>query len=277
MTVLVIGATSQIGHFLLPRLRDAGTDVLLLSRQPPSGDLPWIRGRLPDAMPELPRLEAIVCTGPLNGLAEWLSATHLKGHPHVIATSSMSAETKRHSEVPTERELSLVLRNAETVLTTTCASRGMPWTVFRPTLVYGVGMDQSLTPMVQAAARRRVFPLPMGRGRRQPVHAEDIAQAMFAALKCSRARGHVIPIGGGDRFTAVEMFRRVRRSMGMATLPIPLPRVVLDLAALTSPGMKGAVGRLDSDLIADNTDLERLLDVHPRPFRPEPSTWRRPD
>ncbi|UPG84842.1 NAD-dependent epimerase/dehydratase family protein [Luteibacter aegosomatis] len=276
MTVLVIGASSQIGHFLLPRLRDAGIDMLLLSRNPPTGDPSWIRGGLPDAMPELPRLDAILCTGPLNWLAAWLSATHLKGHPHVIATSSMSAETKRHSDVPAERELAQVLRDAETLLTATCASRGMPWTVFRPTLVYGAGMDRSLTPMARDGARRRIFPFPMGKGRRQPVHADDIAQAMFAALGCARARGHMFPIGGGDRFTATEMFRRVRRSVGAMTLPLPLPRVVLGLAALASPRIKGSVGRLDSDLIADNTDLENLLGVHPRPFRPDPSTWRRP-
>lgn len=276
MTVLVIGATSQIGHFLLPRLRDAGVDMLLLSRHPPVDDPCWIRGGLPDAMPDLPRLDAILCTGPLNWLAAWLSATHLKGQPHVIATSSMSAETKRHSDLPAERELAKVLRDAETVLTATCASRGMPWTVFRPTLVYGTGMDRSLTPMARAGARRRVFPLPMGKGRRQPVHAEDVAEAMFTALGRARARGHVFPIGGGDRFTATEMFRRVRRSVGATTLPLPLPNFALRLAALASPRIRGAVGRLDSDLIADNTDLERLLDVHPRPFRPDPSTWRLP-
>ncbi|MDF4023891.1 NAD-dependent epimerase/dehydratase family protein [Luteibacter sp. PPL201] len=276
MTVLVIGATSQIGHFLLPRLREAGREMLMLSRQPPEGDPAWRRGHLPDAMPELPALDAILCCGPLNGLSAWLSATHLKGTPHVIALSSMSAETKRDSVVPSERELSQLLRESETVLMATCASRGMPWTVFRPTLVYGAGLDNSLTPVVHASLRRRMFPLPGGKGRRQPVHADDIAMAMVAALGCARARGHLFSIGGGERITAAEMFRRARRSTGQATLPVPVPRWVLRLGGLVWPGLKGSVGRLDDDLIADNTDLEGILSVHPRPFRPDPSSWRRP-
>jgi hypothetical protein len=32
--------------------------------------------------------------------------------------------------------------------------------------------------------------------------------------------------------------------------------------------------RLESDLVADNSELERLLDVHPRPFRPNAACWR---
>ncbi len=110
-----------------------------------------------------------------------------------------------------------------TTLIATCASCGMPWTLFRPTLIYGAGVDKSLTPIVQAALRCRVFPIPAGRGQRQPVHAEDIATAIMAAPGSPFARGHTFPIGGGERMSAAEMFRRVRRSAGGPTLPAPIP------------------------------------------------------
>lgn len=274
MTVLVIGASGQIGQFLLPRLTEAGFDVLALTRQATDGDPHWIRGGLPDAMPELPPLRAVVSLGPLDHLAPWLSATRLAGAPHLVATSSMSAETKRDSAVPAERELSRRLRDAETTLIATCASRGMPWTLLRPTLIYGAGVDKSLTPIVQAALRRRVFPVPAGRGLRQPVHADDIAAAVVAALASPFARGKTFPIGGGDRMRAAEMFRRARRSAGGMAVPVPVPRFALRLAALAVPGLRGPVDRLDDDLIADNGELERVLGVHPRPFRPSPDTWR---
>lgn len=276
MTILVIGASSQIGHYLLPRLHGLGNEVLCLSRSAPEGDSTWVKGGLPHAMPSLPRLRAILSCGPLDCLAEWLSATRLEGTPHIIATSSMSAESKRDSDVPAERDLSRRLRAAETLLSASCASRGMPWTLFRPTLVYGAGLDNSLTPMVRQATRRRVFPLPGGRGQRQPVHADDIAAAMVAALVRSQARGKTFPIGGGERLGVTEMFRRVRRSSGFATVPIPVPGFALSLAAWLVPRVRGPIQRLDSDLIADNTALEQVLDVHPRPFRPDPAMWRPP-
>jgi len=273
MTVLVMGASGQIGHFLLPRLEAAGYAWMAVSRRPPASDPRWRTGHLPDAMPELPPLEAVVSLGPIDLLAKWLAEVRLPGIPHIVATSSMSAETKRESQVPEEREVSRRLRDAETMLIATCASRGMPWTVFRPTLIYGAGMDKSLTPIVASARRRHIFPLPAGRGQRQPVHADDIAAAVVAALRTPAARGRTLSMGGGERLTAADMFRRTQRSAGGFVVPLPVPRLVLELAASVSPLMRGPVNRLDTDLIADNTDLEAILGVHPRPFRPQPGTW----
>ena len=274
MPILVIGASSQIGHFLLPRLAAAGEDVLPLGRRPRESDIGWVTGQLPGEMPTLPPLKAIVCLGPLNWLAEWLARTRLPGTPHIVATSSMSAETKRDSSNPEERDLSRILREAETQLSTTCASRGMPWTIFRPTLVYGAGLDKSLTPVVQTALRRHVFPLPAGRGQRQPVHADDIAAAIVAALQLPAGRNRTFAIGGGERLSAAEMFRRARRTAGAITFPVPIPRFILNAAVLVSPAMRGPVHRLDSDLIADNQALEAALGIHPRAFAPQPETWR---
>jgi nucleoside-diphosphate-sugar epimerase len=273
MQILVIGASSQIGHFLLPRLAAMGENVLALSRQPRANPPGWLVGHLPEAMPALPPLKAIVCLGPLTGLAPWLAATRLTGTPHIVATSSMSAETKRDSSDPDERNLSRLLREAETQLSTTCASRGMPWTIFRPTLVYGAGIDKSLTPVVQNALRRRVFPLPAGRGQRQPVHADDIAAAIVAALTRPAGRNRTFAIGGGERLSAADMFRRARRSAGSLTLPVPIPRIILNVASLVAPAMRGPIHRLDSDLIADNRPLQAALDIHPRGFAPVPETW----
>jgi len=70
------------------------------------------------------------------------------------------------------------------------------------------------------------------------------------------------------------MFRRAWRSAGGATLPVPIPRLALRLATLVVPALRGPVERLDDDLVADNGELERVLDIHPRPFRPSPDTWR---
>lgn len=82
MTVLVLGGSSQIGHFLLPRLVERGESVLALSRRPPASraGVHWISGKLPDAMPAaLPPLSAIVSYGPLLPFARWLAQASLTG------------------------------------------------------------------------------------------------------------------------------------------------------------------------------------------------------
>ena len=169
MAILVCGASSQIGHFLLPRLAASGETVLALSRRPRAAQagVTWLRGALPDAMPPLPALSALISFGPLQAFADWLAQAGIGDAPRVIVTSSMSAQSKRDSVVPAERVLAQRLRDGEAALARACAARGCAWTVLRPTLVYGAGLDKSLTPIARRALRTRVFPLPAGRGLRQ--------------------------------------------------------------------------------------------------------------
>jgi nucleoside-diphosphate-sugar epimerase len=274
MTVLVFGGSSQIGHFLLPRLLASGEPILALRQpRPLQSGVQWLQGTLPDAVPALPALSAIISFGPLQALADWLAQARLNDAPRVVATSSMSAETKRDSTVPAEREISRQLRDGEIALAAACARHGCAWTVLRPTLVYGAGLDRSLTPIARRAMRLRLFPLPSGQGLRQPVHADDIAQAVLAALDCPAASGRILPIGGGERLPSGQMFARVRRSLPRATVPLPLPAWLLRMGRQLLPPLRGPLSRLDSDLVADNGELRRLLGVHPRPFQPEPSMW----
>lgn len=275
MTVLIIGGSSQIGHFLLPRLLDSGEPVLALSRHPRTAQsgVEWLQGSLPNAMPALPPLSAIISFGPLMPLAAWLRDTPQSNAPRVIATSSMSAESKRESRVAAERDISRQLREGEAALAQVCARHGCAWTILRPTLVYGAGLDKSLTPIARRAARLRVFPLPAARGLRQPVHADDIAQAVIAALERPASAGHILPIGGGERLLAGEMFARVRRSLSTPTLPLPLPAWLLRVAKGLLPRVRGPLSRLDADLVADNDALQKLLDVRPRAFQPDSSMW----
>ena len=270
MRVVVFGASGQIGHFLLPRLVATGAAVQAVSRRPPSAPpgVDWLRGSLPDAVPGLTTADALISLGPLDAFAVWLERTPLADAPRVVATSSMSAASKTDSPDPDERALAARLRDAEQRLAARCDALGAAWTVLRPTLIYGAGMDRSLTPLARRARRWRVFPLPAGNGLRQPVHAEDIALAVLVALARPESAGQVIPLGGGERLTAAAMFARVRAALPVATLPLPIPRAALHTAAFVLPRLRGPLMRLDQHLIADNALAERLLGVAPRPFAP---------
>ncbi|MBB3225492.1 nucleoside-diphosphate-sugar epimerase [Luteibacter sp. Sphag1AF] len=273
MTVLVVGASSQLGLFFLPLIVATGRDVVALSRTPRADEagVRWVVGEL-DQMPAevgtLPGFEAIISFGPLDGLARWLAGATVAGTPHVIATSSMSAKWKQNSSVASDREIAARLNEGEALLAESCAARGMPWTVLRPALIYGAGMDKSLSRITQHALARRVFPLPAARGLRQPVHARDVAQAALAALERPQARNRMFEIGGGEQLTTADMFRRLRRSLPVFTWPVPIPRLALALAARCIPSVRGAISRLDSDQIADNADAIAILGVHPQRFAP---------
>ncbi|KAF1688794.1 NAD-dependent epimerase/dehydratase family protein [Pseudoxanthomonas taiwanensis] len=275
MPVLVIGATSQIGHFLLPRLVAGGHRVLALSRQPRPAvaGVQWLQGSLPGPLPDLPPLGAVASFAPLDVLADWLSGQQSAPARRIVATSSMSVLTKRDSEVPAERELIARLAAGEAGLARECRRPGIARTGLRPTLIYGAGLDRSLTPIARRAARPRLFPLPAGRGLRQPVHADDIAQAVMACLQSDVAVGRTLCMGGGERLPAAEMFARVRESLPFATVPVHLGRPLMRLVAALLPATRGPVSRLDADLIVDNSEFTGVLGITPRPFRVDASMW----
>ncbi len=275
MTVVVFGASSQIGHFLLPRLRARGESVLALSRKArePQQGVQWLQGAFPAAIPDVGQPTAVISFGPLKPFGEWLASAGLPPSTRIIATSSMSAESKQASDVPAERVLSQTLREGEASIAAACERQGLPWTIFRPTIIYGAGIDKSLTPIAQRASRLHVFPLPAGRGLRQPVHADDIAAAVVASLDCPESAGRILPLGGGERLTAGEMFSRVRRSLATPTVPVPIPAALLRLGRSLVPRLRGPLTRLEADLIADNSELQRLLGVTQRPFRPDANCW----
>ncbi|MEO7064631.1 MAG: NAD-dependent epimerase/dehydratase family protein [Dokdonella sp.] len=270
MSHLIFGASGQVGHFLLPRLATRGDAVCALSRSVSADDsvARWLQGALPNA-PGLPQQPvALISLGPLTAFAEWLERAPLRSLPRVVALSSMSALSKHDSPDPAERAMIRTLLDAEQRVIACCERRGLRWTLLRPTLIYGAGTDKSLTPIARTAMRWRLFPLPQGRGLRQPVHADDLALAVLGALDEPRSAGCVIAVGGGERLRASAMFARVRRALPVWTLPLPIPHGAFGMLARLLPQRAAMIGRLDIDLVADTADAERLLGLHARAFEP---------
>ena len=277
MAVLVSGATSQIGRFLLPRLVAAGVPVIAISRQRQRRQegVQWLEGGLHEALQQMQpeSLDALVSFSPLLDWADWLARQSSAPAPMIVATSSMSALSKQDSAQLGEQALAASLQAGEQRVMEQARRLGMQCTIFRPTLIYGAGIDRSLTPIVGAARRRRLFPIPMARGLRQPVHADDIARAVMQVLQGAAPQGGLIQIGGGERLDYRQMFQRVRSSMRERTMPVYLPLGLLRILAGLVPAMRGPVSRLEEDLVADNTLLERQLGIVPRPFRPTADCW----
>jgi len=274
--IIVFGASSQIGHFLLPSLARYGSEVWAVSRRAHAGPpgIHWIQGALPDAMPDdAAPWDGMISAGPLGALAHWLARHDAPPARALVAVSSMSVISKQASIIESERVMMAQMRAAEQALARECERLGITWTILRPTLIYGAGLDRNLTPLARRARRWRWFPLPAGRGLRQPVHAADVAEATRLALVCPEANGKILPIGGGERLPVCEMFARTREHVGVWTLPVPVPRWIQRCAARILPSTRGPISRLDTDLVADNGEIIRILGITPRPFAPKAEMW----
>ena len=279
LDVLLIGASSQIGRAALADIGGAGHRVQALSRRPAPlacAGARWHRADLSAGWPAAVTapVDVVLSFGPLQALADALAGLGWAPCRRLVATSSMSAVSKSDSPVPDDRALADALQRAEESLARQCERLGIGWTLLRPTMIYGLGLDRNLTPIARRAMRWRVFPYPRGSGLRQPVHAADVAQAAWRAAQSPAAVGQTFEIGGGERIRIDAMFRRVRRSLPAWTLPLPVPRAALAAAARLWPALRGPVSRIDQDLVADNGPVGESLGVHPRPFAPDADAWR---
>jgi nucleoside-diphosphate-sugar epimerase len=265
MNVMVVGATSQIGEFLLPKLVDSGASVFALSRQPQLGTakIHWSLAAQP---PELESLDRLIGCGPLDVLPALITRYAPAGLRQVIAFSSSSASIKLCSAWPEERALAARLQAMEQAVVAAATAGGVAALLLRPTLIYGAGRDLTLSRIYRLARRFRVVPLPHdARGARQPVHAEDLADAVISAI--ARNAAGTVELGGAQVLTYVDMLDRVVGSVRGPVLKLPLPTMVfrwLGRGMLSAAQIDGMRRDQSVDLRAAQT----ALDFSPRGFTP---------
>ncbi len=274
-TALVFGASGQIGEALLARLTKADWQVFAVSRttRPSSAQVHWLPGEFSGiaALPEA--VDVIFSTGPLDGFAQWYARGQVRTS-RVVAFGSTSVDTKQASGDAYERGIVARLQAAERMVFDTARSNGAAATLLRPTLVYGVGRDQTLARIAAMARRTGFFVLPRdANGRRQPVHVDDLAMAAFAVVDAPATHGQAYALPGGETLTYREMVARtlaaLRPPATLWELPMPMFKAALSLARAAG-AMRGltddAVARMREDLVFDASPAHRDFGYAPRAF-----------
>lgn len=267
--ILVLGATSLVGRFALPRLEAAGLAHLAVSRGEATG---WIQADIetPAGLAALPRAETVLSFSPIWLLPGALEALKAKGLRRLIAFSSTSVETKAGSPHPHEQAVVADLRRGEAAV----QSSGVQWTILRPTMIYAEGLDGNVSRLAALVRRLGVLPISgRGEGLRQPVHADDLAIAAIAALGAPAAVGQIYALAGGETLTYRTMCTRIFEGLGkrprILSLPQPLWQAGLALASPILTGTTAQMGeRMDRDLVFDDALARRDLDWSPRHFAP---------
>lgn len=270
--LLVAGATSLIGRFLLARARAAGLKPLALSRR--GGDLQADLTKAATLAKALPRISRMTSLAPIWLLPAALPVLADKGLARLVAFSSTSRFTKAASSIPEERAVADQLARAEDAVMAFCAERGIACTLLRPTLIYAEGEDQNISRLAGLIRRFGVLPLSGdGRGRRQPVHADDLAAAALAALDTPAAFNKAYDLPGGETLTYKEMCQRIFEALGRPPRILSAPPAVwgaaFTLAKPFLPGATAAMGaRMAEDLVFDAEPARRDFGYAPRDFRP---------
>ena len=280
-TVLVTGASSQLGIFLLPRLDAAGMAVTAVSRKAPVAPLQatervcWCRPQQADGE----QVEFLVSCAPLELATELVENKMVLRKAVVFSTTSVF--TKADSAEASESETVNRISDQEKRLKTVCADRNISLVIIRPTLIYGCGMDSNVSLLLKIGERTGFIPLSRGAaGLRQPVHADDLAKLAVDALKHDTGALLVGQACGGSTLRYRKMAERVAHCGKRKVRLLNLPRAVLSnlvrAASLLGPWKEvnpEMVRRQSEDMVFDDSTFKRHLNWKPRGFNPRPEDF----
>jgi len=221
--ILVTGGTGTLGQLIVPRLRDAGCDVRVLSRRRRDagdgiefmiGDLATGEGieRAVDGA------ETIVhCAGSAKGDDEkarnLVQAAARAGTAHLVYMSVVGAD--RIPVVSGADRAMFGYFGAKLAAERMVADSGLPWTTLRATQFH-----DALLMTARQLARLPVIPTPAG-SRFQPVDAGEVA-ARLVELTFGKPAGLVADMGGPRVYGMAELVRGYLRATHRHRLIMPV-------------------------------------------------------
>jgi len=150
---------------------------------------------------------------------------------------------------------------------------GIPYTIIRPTMIYGTPDDRNISRLVRLVSRSPLIPVPTGTGSTlQPVHVSDVATALVEAIERESARGKAFDIAGGSAISPAEMIKIIAKALDKRVALIPVPYFLLraiSAAIQILPGRQPiaeAIMRLSEDKSVDIEPARRELSLNPITF-----------
>jgi uncharacterized protein YbjT (DUF2867 family) len=221
--ILVTGGTGTLGSFVVPRLRDAGCNVRVLSRHSRDAEegIEYLANDLTTGEGIEPAVEGVEVIIHLAGgqkgddvkTQNLVRAASRAGTPHLVYISVVGAD-----RIPVVSGIDRAMfgyfaskRAAERVV----AGSGLPWTTLRATQFHELAL---LT--AQYMAKLPVLPVPTG-FQFQPVAASEVATRLVE-LALGAPTGLVPDIGGPRVYGMDEMLREYLRAAGKRRPMIPV-------------------------------------------------------
>jgi len=287
--VALTGATGFVGAALLKSFAAHGWQVRALTRQsrPDAAQVEWVTGTLDDqhALHKLVENAAAVvhCAGLVRGRnAAEFTDVNVQGTANLLQASTQNGAAEKclfisslAARYPAYSWYAASKHQAEQHL---CQqTRAFPWTIFRPTALYGPG-DKEVKPLLQAMRDGILVTPGRLKQRLSLLHIDDFSHAVMSWLHCSGPVAGTFELddghAGGYSWEALADIagqtwqRRVYRVAIPLTLLKTLAGINLGLARLLGYSPMLTPGKINEithpDWTCDNTPLTQALGWKPQ-------------
>jgi len=277
MRVLVTGGSGFLGGHVVPLLGSRGDAVVALARSTAAADRISELGATPviGDLDDPASIDQAFAYSEADALVNLASLGF--GHAPTIVAAAEDAGVRRAVFVSTTAIFTSLnagskdmRRGAEDVV----KSSALEWTLIRPTMIYGTPADRNMVRLLRLLRRTPFVPVPGG-GRRlqQPVHVEDLARAVVAALDAPSAIRNAYNVAGPEALSFRHVIEQAANAMGrrarLLSLPIAPMAAVLRLyeRLVDRPRIKAEqLERLAEDKAFDISAARQDLAFEPRSF-----------
>lgn len=268
--VTVVGATSKLGQNLILKLIAAGRRVIPLARRLDA--LPMDQqatARYFDLeQPETLRTALadaayVVSCVPAHNAATVVAALPAQTRRIVMmgSTRIFTRYPNRHVEMQKQAVAAL-------------AHCGIPGVVLHPTMIYGGPTDANVQRIAAYIRKFGIVPLPAGGlARLQPIHSDDVVACIEASLMQDSALGEPLVVAGPEAITYRDLVTAVGHAIGKTPVVVPLPGLLLQIAALLTAVVPGVptirmseIRRLSENKTFPIDEMRRRLGVDPMPI-----------
>lgn len=205
-TILVTGATGNVGRPLVMQLTAAGASVRAVTRNPDSAGLPPGIALYRSALDALPGSDAVFLNSRALGdqLAETIGAARRTGVRRLVALSAINADDDF------SRQPSRVRGDRNKEVDELAAGSGLEWVSLRPS-VFASNFAGMWAPQLRAGD---VVSGPYASASTAPIADGDISAVAARALLTDDLVGQRIPLTGPQALTNAELLETLGAALG---------------------------------------------------------------
>lgn len=227
--VTLVGATGKLGQHVARRLLARGIPVIPVVRRP-ERLMPGLRGIA--RVFDLDRPETIKPV--LQDAKLFVSCVHGRHGADLIAALPRDVErvillgsTRIFTRFP-DPNVAELQHSADAL-----AQSGFSGVMLHPTMIYGAAAENNLQRIAAYIRKLGIIPLPDGgRTLLQPIHVEDVARCVEAALYRDEAPGAPIVVAGPEPITYRDLVMAVGAAIKRKPFILPIPGPLLELIAM---------------------------------------------